>query len=355
MADEKPKAKSLKLKEKSKESAGGELLMSAVKRPVSDKGTPDKGTPVRTSSFGKSLVKVGKELSKSNGKDGKVSDVKKAVKEEVRSPIKRTPVKEEAPSPIKKASVKVESKGKEIANGKEQGKSASKDVGKVNGSKSIVAKASNGKSSGGDKEKGKSSSAKSPLSKTPVKQEVVSKSSPYKASKSTSVVQAVKKKVMKSTTTTVATTKTVTETKKEKKVYELPGQKHDPPEERDPLRVFYSTLREQLPESEMAEVWMMEYGLLPADEAQAAFDRKQKRAQASKGPGGKTSTPSKASTPSRLSNGSPGVKKSTPVSNGKSKVTGSGRKKRASSSEGDSDDDFLQNLVPKKNNKKLKT
>lgn len=51
------------------------------------------------------------------------------------------------------------------------------------------------------------------------------------ASKSPSVVQAVKRKVMKSTTTTVATSKTVTETKKEKKVYELPGQKHDPPEE----------------------------------------------------------------------------------------------------------------------------
>ncbi|XP_073111520.1 uncharacterized protein [Elaeis guineensis] len=39
---------------------------------------------------------------------------------------------------------------------------------------------------------------------------------------------------------------------KEKKVYDLPGQKHDPPEERDPLRIFYETLYQQVPNSEMA-------------------------------------------------------------------------------------------------------
>ncbi|KAJ8631561.1 hypothetical protein MRB53_024884 [Persea americana] len=47
----------------------------------------------------------------------------------------------------------------------------------------------------------------------------------------------------------------VKEKKKEKKVYDLPGQKHDPPEERDPLRIFYETLYQQLPSSEMAAFW----------------------------------------------------------------------------------------------------
>ncbi|XP_020572173.1 DNA topoisomerase 1-like [Phalaenopsis equestris] len=42
--------------------------------------------------------------------------------------------------------------------------------------------------------------------------------------------------------------------KKEKKAYELPGQKHDPPELRDPLRIFYETLYEKVPTSEMAAI-----------------------------------------------------------------------------------------------------
>lgn len=104
------------------------------------------------------------------------------------------------------------------------------------------------------------------------------------------------------------------------------------------------------------EYRLMEYGLLPPDEAQKAFERKQKKTQGSKqGPS------SKVSTPSRLSNGSPGVKKSTPVSNGKGVKRSTpvsnakNKKKRASSdSESDSDDDFLQNVVTK-NKKKLKT
>lgn len=96
----------------------------------------------------------------------------------------------------------------------------------------------------------------------------------------------------------------------------------------------------------------MEYGLLPADEAQKAFQRKQKRTQSSK-QGGPSS---KVSTPVRVSNGSPGVKKSTPVSNGKgNQVVGSAnvkaKKKRPSDSDSDSDD-FLQNVMTK--NKKLK-
>lgn len=226
MAEEKPKVKSLKLKPK--ESSGSELLKSALKKPSSEKGTPDrkdhgnsKGKepvtpgsstkdPVR-SSFGKNLVKVGKEFAKSNGKeqvaskDGKKQEQR--VKDEAKSPIKvsskegRTSVKEEAKSPIK-----VLSKEKENANGKEKGKSLGKDAGKVMNGKEqgkSVGKESgkaNGKSSGGvrdlakvkdegkdldrEKEKGKSSVvAKSPLAKTSAKLESASKMSPKATTK----------------------------------------------------------------------------------------------------------------------------------------------------------------------------
>lgn len=64
--------------------------------------------------------------------------------------------------------------------------------------------------------------------------------------------------------------------KTEKKVYDLPGQKRDPPEERDPSRIFYESLYEQRPDSEMAKLWMMECGLLPVDEAKKVFEQKHK-------------------------------------------------------------------------------
>lgn len=49
------------------------------------------------------------------------------------------------------------------------------------------------------------------------------------AGASSSLGQSLKKKVMQTKTTMV--TKTLTEQKKEKKVYSLPGQRHDPPED----------------------------------------------------------------------------------------------------------------------------
>ncbi|KAI3989461.1 hypothetical protein MKX01_022736 [Papaver californicum] len=61
-----------------------------------------------------------------------------------------------------------------------------------------------------------------------------------------------------------------------KKAYDLPGQKRDPPEERDPLRIFYESLYEQRPDSEMAALWMMECGLLPTNEAKKVSEMKQK-------------------------------------------------------------------------------
>mmetsp|Transcript_24975 Transcript_24975/g.34424 ORF Transcript_24975/g.34424 Transcript_24975/m.34424 type:complete len:152 (+) Transcript_24975:117-572(+) len=62
-----------------------------------------------------------------------------------------------------------------------------------------------------------------------------------------------------------------------KKVYELSGQKRDPPDETDSLRKFYVSLRTQRPDSEMAEVYLMEHGLLPKDEAEKAFKKKLKQ------------------------------------------------------------------------------
>ena len=61
--------------------------------------------------------------------------------------------------------------------------------------------------------------------------------------------------------------------KAEKKTYELPGQKRDTPDEADSLRKFYVSLRTQKPESEMAETWLMEHGLLPEEEAKKAYKK----------------------------------------------------------------------------------
>ncbi|NP_001143557.1 uncharacterized protein LOC100276253 [Zea mays] len=67
--------------------------------------------------------------------------------------------------------------------------------------------------------------------------------------------------------------------KADKKVYSLPGQKFDPPEEREPLRIFYESLSKQIPSSEMAEFWLMEHGMLSPERARKAYERKQKRQQ----------------------------------------------------------------------------
>ncbi|XP_050938213.1 uncharacterized protein LOC103488185 isoform X2 [Cucumis melo] len=57
------------------------------------------------------------------------------------------------------------------------------------------------------------------------------------------------------TTTKTTTTTTATAKVREKKIFNLPGQKYDPPEEREPLRIFYESLSKQIPASEMAEFW----------------------------------------------------------------------------------------------------
>jgi hypothetical protein len=48
-------------------------------------------------------------------------------------------------------------------------------------------------------------------------------------------------------------------------VYVLTGQKRDTPAETDSSYKFYTSLRKQRPNSEMAEVWCMEHGVLTAE------------------------------------------------------------------------------------------
>nr|GMD42696.1 Ubiquitin carboxyl-terminal hydrolase FAF [Ipomoea batatas] len=126
--------------------------------------------------------------------------------------------------------------------------------------------------------------------------------------------------------------KTVTRTR-EKKVYSLPGQKFDVPEEREPLRLFYESLSKQIPSSEMAEFWLMEHGLLSPDRAKKAFEKKQRKQKQLR-----TGTPIKS--PTRpVSIGS--SKQPQPVSkNGEIKA------KKRLNKDSDDDDDFI--LSPKR-------
>ncbi|KAF4377219.1 hypothetical protein G4B88_009211 [Cannabis sativa] len=82
-------------------------------------------------------------------------------------------------------------------------------------------------------------------------------------SKPKTITTTVKTEVKTKTTvvSSKATTSKVTTKVKQKKVYTLAGQKFDPPEEREPLRIFYESLSKQIPSSEMAEFWMMEHGV----------------------------------------------------------------------------------------------
>ncbi|XVE71024.1 hypothetical protein DITRI_Ditri10aG0116800 [Diplodiscus trichospermus] len=139
----------------------------------------------------------------------------------------------------------------------------------------------------------------------------------------------VKSKASSSSSKTTATTKTKV---KEKKVYTLPGQKHDPPEEREPLRIFYESLWKQIPTSEMAEFWMMEHGLLSPEKARKAYEKKQRRQKELR-----SGTPVKSSKPSSKPESS--QKQQLASKNGDVKA-----KKRINND--DDDDDFI--LSPKR-------
>ncbi|KAJ4950832.1 hypothetical protein NE237_027664 [Protea cynaroides] len=101
-------------------------------------------------------------------------------------------------------------------------------------------------------------------------------------SKNKSVFAVTKSEVKANSTSnsSKSVTKTTTTVKaKVKKVYTLAGQKYDPPEEREPLRIFYESLWKQIPSSEMAEFWMMEHGLLSPERAKKTHERKKKKQQ----------------------------------------------------------------------------
>ncbi|KAF3775847.1 hypothetical protein EJ110_NYTH34833 [Nymphaea thermarum] len=82
---------------------------------------------------------------------------------------------------------------------------------------------------------------------------------------------------MSGSSSTAANLVRTVKVKAEKKVYSLPGQKYAVLEEREPLRIFYESLSKQKPESEMAEFWLMEHGMLSPERAKKAYEKKQKR------------------------------------------------------------------------------
>lgn len=166
------------------------------------------------------------------------------------------------------------------------------------------------------------------------------------AKKNSAKIDAKKRKNVKEEKENVGKSVEQNGNKRVKKVYDLPGQKRDPPEERDPLRIFYETLYEQVPNSQMAAFWMMEYGLLPKEEAKKVFEKKLKSSQQQK-----LGSPMKQVVNVKKSGGSvpikkkvissspsPAPKKKTPETKGSSKP--SKKRKNDEDSDNESDDDF---------------
>ncbi|GAV84608.1 hypothetical protein CFOL_v3_28052 [Cephalotus follicularis] len=122
-------------------------------------------------------------------------------------------------------------------------------------------------------------SSKGKMESSVIKKKIESSSKQPVGSKPKSMQTVAKTTEVKSKTTSSSSktiTKTTTKTR-EKKVYTLPGQRYDPPEEREPLRIFYESLSKQIPTSEMAEFWMMEHGLLSPERAKKAHEKKQRK------------------------------------------------------------------------------
>ncbi|KAL7164459.1 hypothetical protein ACSBR2_040383 [Camellia fascicularis] len=138
-------------------------------------------------------------------------------------------------------------------------------------SKSTLMKLKPSTQHGSSKLKFDSSITKKKIVDTSIKRPLDSKSK----SISTFTKSEVKGKITSSSSRT--TSKKTTIKKREKKVYSLPGQKFDVPEEREPLRIFYESLSKQIPSSEMAEFWMMEHGMLSTGRAKKAYEKKQLR------------------------------------------------------------------------------
>ncbi|KAL0323815.1 UNVERIFIED_CONTAM: hypothetical protein Scaly_2348600 [Sesamum calycinum] len=137
------------------------------------------------------------------------------------------------------------------------------------------------------------------------------------------------KTIKKTSSQSKADTKTVPKTR-EKKVYSLPGQKYDVPEEREPLRLFYESLSKQIPSSEMAEFWLMEHGLLSPEKAKKAYEKKQRKQKQLR-----TGTPIKSPPPSTSSRPESSRKPQPVPKNGEPKA------KKRITNDSDDDDDFV--------------
>ncbi|CAK0760227.1 hypothetical protein CVIRNUC_002754 [Coccomyxa viridis] len=128
--------------------------------------------------------------------------------------------------------------------------------------------------------------------------------------------------------------------KRERKVYELPGQTKDTPPEVDPLRKFYMSLREQRPDSAIAAKWLLQVGLLPLEEAKVeAAKLKNLRSP--------VKAPRAAGTPGTKRK-RPADEKASPAKNAKAAQNGAKKKQPASKkaktdeSEDDGDSDFSE-------------
>ncbi|XP_047328708.1 protein pxr1 [Impatiens glandulifera] len=133
-----------------------------------------------------------------------------------------------------------------------------------------------------------------------------------------------------SKSTTKTTTLVKTKEKREKKVYSLSGQKFDVPEEREPLRIFYESLSEQIPSSEMAEFWLMEHGLLSPERAKKVYAKKQTKQKQIR-----TGTPTKTPQASKPESS----RKPKQVSN--NNTDSKSKKKITKYSDDDDEDDFV--------------
>lgn len=117
--------------------------------------------------------------------------------------------------------------------------------------------------------------------------------------------------------------------RKPKKVFELPGQRKDIPHELDGGRIFYESLRKQIPTSKMAEEYLLKHGLLPLEEAQKIVDKmeeaKQNKSGSAKKKSGSTrSSPKKA----RKTNTNTSKRKSKSSKKGSKGMKGSKLKKK---------------------------
>jgi len=113
---------------------------------------------------------------------------------------------------------------------------------------------------------------------------------------------------------------------KPRKTYEMPGQKKDTPHELDGGRIFYESLRKQIPASKIAEEYLLRHGLLPRKEAQKIVDKMEKTKQEKKSYTRKSISPRK--TTSRKSRSVRKRKNSKASKNGKLSKKGKETKAR---------------------------